>query len=205
MVANLANTAYTTVPDAARERRYRLLAGLALSLALHAALLFAYRHHLTRAPLASDTLDAKPITVWLRPPPPSLEEPAPAGRSVEPARRADAAPAKKRLRAHVQTALPDQAPGHEAAPGIPTAEPEPAPRFDLDAARKLARDMADDPDPTRAGTAVAQIPPKPYATETRLARAIAGAKRRDCKDGLPGGLLGPLIILMDKKDSGCKW
>ena len=39
----------------------------------------------------------------------------------------------------------------------------------------------------------------------KSARAIAGAKRRDCKDGIPGGLLAPLILLMDKKDSGCKW
>jgi hypothetical protein len=38
-----------------------------------------------------------------------------------------------------------------------------------------------------------------------MARAISSAKRRDCKDGLPGGLLGPLLLLMDKKDSGCKW
>lgn len=205
MVPNLANTAHAAIPNAAHERRYRLLAGLALSLALHAALLFAYRHHLTRAPLADNTLDARPITVWLRPPPPSLEEPAPVARSIEPTRRAAAAPAKKRPRARAQAALPDRSPGHEAAPGILKEEPQPAPRLDLEAARRLARDMADDPDPTRAGTAVGQIPPKPYATETRLARAIAGAKRRDCKDGLPGGLLGPLIILMDKKDSGCKW
>jgi hypothetical protein len=36
-------------------------------------------------------------------------------------------------------------------------------------------------------------------------RAIGRAKRRDCKDGIPGGLLAPLILLLDKKDSGCKW
>jgi len=96
----------------------------------------------------------------------------------------------------------------EAGPDSFTVRQAPAdaaPRFDPDAAKKFAREIASDPDPARAGTAVGQIPPKPLETETKAARAIASAKRRDCKDGLPGGLLGPLFLLMDKKDSGCKW
>jgi hypothetical protein len=69
----------------------------------------------------------------------------------------------------------------------------------------MARELANEPDPAKAGTALAQLPPKPLATETRAARAISRAKRRDCKDGIPGGLLAPLILALDKKDSGCKW
>ena len=38
-----------------------------------------------------------------------------------------------------------------------------------------------------------------------LAKAISKAKRRNCKDGVPGGLLAPLFLAMDKKDHGCKW
>jgi hypothetical protein len=69
----------------------------------------------------------------------------------------------------------------------------------------MARELANAPDPAKAGTAVAQLPPKPLASETRAERAISRAKRRDCKDGIPGGLLAPLYLMMDKKDSGCKW
>jgi hypothetical protein len=86
----------------------------------------------------------------------------------------------------------------------PASEPE-TPRFDREAARKMARSLANIRDPAKEGTAVGQFPEKPLETETRAARAIGAAKRRDCKDGLPGGLLGPLLILADKKDSGCKW
>ena len=47
----------------------------------------------------------------------------------------------------------------------------------------------------------------PRLRETRdekLARQIQSAARPNCKDGIPGGLLAPLVLLMDKKDSGCK-
>jgi hypothetical protein len=86
----------------------------------------------------------------------------------------------------------------------PVAERE-TPRFDPEAARKMARSLANMRDPAKEGTALGQFPDKPLETETRAARAIGAAKRRDCKDGLPGGLLGPLLLLADKKDSGCKW
>jgi len=65
-----------------------------------------------------------------------------------------------------------------AAPPRDPAPPAPAPVFDLDAARGMAR---------------------------RLARGIGAARRAHCKDGVPGGLLAPLYLMMDKKDSGCKW
>lgn len=87
----------------------------------------------------------------------------------------------------------------------PEPAPPEAPRFDPDAARKMARSLAHMRDPAKEGTAIGQFPDKPLETESRAARAIGAAKRRDCKDGIPGGLLAPLILLADKKDSGCKW
>lgn len=196
-----------------KPRHYRLGAGLAVSLALHAVLLLAYRHHVARAPV--DEQDAsRTISVWLKPAPPPTVQPEPmpqAKRQTRPASaQAGAGPAKRKpARPPDLLALPDPSPGQAEPPDVfsvePPAEPGPGRRFDRAAALQLARDMADDPDPARVGTAVGQIPPKPYATETKMARAISSARRRDCKDGLPGGLLGPLLILMDKKDSGCKW
>jgi hypothetical protein len=105
-------------------------------------------------------------------------------------------------------ALPGQAPAVAAPPDAFTVESPSAPaapRFDPDAARSMARALANAPDPAKAGTALAQLPPESLETETRAARAIGKAKRRDCKNGIPGGLLAPLLLLMDKKDSGCKW
>lgn len=209
-----ANTAQldTLTGSAAPRRPYRLAAGLAVSLALHAALLYAWRLQ-NGAPRPDDEPASRTIAVWLRPPPPPAPQPEAttaraAPRDTTP-RRASAVAGRKRARSSELIAIPDPSPG-EAEPADvfsvePAQEPAGGRRFDRDAALRAARDMADDPDPAKAGTAVGQIPPKPYATETKMARAIAGAKRRDCKDGIPGGLLAPLILLMDKKDSGCKW
>lgn len=200
------------IGSAARERPYRILAGLAVSLAVHALLLFAYRHANTPAPSIDTPPDSRSITVWLRPPPPPpaaepLPEPAATPPPPRPARQARA----KRRPAPVTEliAVPDPTPGQPEAPDVfavePPKPPADAPRFDRDAALKTARTMANEPDPAKVGTAVAQIPQKPYASDTKMARAITSAKRRDCKDGLPGGLLAPIFLLLEKKDSGCKW
>ncbi|WLI89114.1 hypothetical protein Q4S45_20820 [Massilia sp. R2A-15] len=179
------------------QRPSRLMTGLAVSLALHAALLLAWRlpAHAPEAPAPSS------IAVWLRPPPPPKVGPAPAtpASSSKPAR----AMPKRRAPANV-IALPAGEAVRLDAFTVEAPRPE-APRFDLDAARRTARQAANEPDPAKAGTPLAQFPARPLETETRAARAISQAKRRDCKDGIPGGLLAPLILMMDKKDSGCKW
>jgi hypothetical protein len=90
--------------------------------------------------------------------------------------------------------------------------PEAAPttrHFDVDAARSMARGMAtklaNEPDPDKVGTALERLPKPALQTENKYERAIQGAKRPDCKDGVPGGLLAPIFLALDKKDSGCKW
>jgi hypothetical protein len=183
-----------------------------LSLALHAALLFAWRHDKSapQQPAVARTSIAVRLLRPAPPPPPPKAEPPPRASAARPA---PAAAPKRRVAPNVIALPPPTATAPAPAetftvePPAPTAPPEAnsTPRFDPDAARKLARQMANEPDPAKAGTALAQLPAKPLATETKAARAISQAKRRDCKDGLPGGLLAPLILLMDKKDSGCKW
>jgi hypothetical protein len=203
-VSNHVNRTLPLKPDIASQRPSRLMAGLALSLAVHAALLFAWRQG-KPAPQPLERARTT-IAVWLRPPPPPPKaEPAPPGAAAT--KPASTARPKRRLAPDL-IALPPQAPAARARPDAFTVEPpEPSatPRFDPDAARKLARQMANQPDPAKAGTALAQLPSKPLETETRAARAISRAKRGDCKDGIPGGLLAPLYLMMDKKDSGCKW
>jgi hypothetical protein len=167
--------------DAGRMHR-RIAAGIAVSLAVHALVLTMQRHAPQRAPAAP-----RPIAVRLRPP-----------QRTRPARpRSVIAVEPKPAPAQPDSFTVQQAPQ-------PASAPEP-PHFDREAARRMARSLANIRDPAREGTAIGQFPDPPLETETRAARAIGAAKRRDCKDGLPGGLLGPLLILADKKDSGCKW
>ncbi|NHZ43196.1 hypothetical protein [Massilia aquatica] len=201
----------------------RIGAGIAVSLVLHGLLLFAYRHGVAAPWRDNADQPREAMVVMLRAPTPEvLPEPPPkAEPEVKPKpdstpkpavkskmeKTAQAGPATKapanRIVAPDVIALPET---EAAAPGAFTVgPPSGAPQFDLDAARKFAREIATKPDPARAGMAVAQIPPKPYATDTKAARVIAQAKRADCKDGIPGGLLAPLVLLLDKKDSGCKW
>jgi hypothetical protein len=193
------NPTLTLPPEAEVQRPSRLMAGLALSFALHAALLFAWRQG--KADQRPERPAPTSIAVWLRPPPPPKTEPAQPITSA--AKPTSGVRTKRRAAPAVIAVTPSPEAPH--ASDAFTVEPPAAPHFDPEAARKFARQIASDPDPAKADTAVGQIPPKPLETETKAARAIARAKRRDCKDGIPGGLLAPLILLMDKKDSGCKW
>jgi hypothetical protein len=198
-------------PDPRQLRR--VAAGIAVSLALHALLLSVYRQP-QPAPAASTP---EPLTVRLRPAVPPSPVPVPV-----PAPDTQALPRQAKPVASVKRTRPAH-PGNPARPAQPViavpaetrqpdeesfaVEPAPtvAPTLDINAARSLAHRLAREPDPTKAGTALERLPPKPLETETRAARAIGAAKRADCKDGIPGGLLAPLYLMMDKKDSGCKW
>lgn len=193
--------------------------GIAVSLLLHLLLIFAYRLAVLKAP-ATPELPQKTMTVWLRAAPPPAPEPVPP--RTEPPQKIvkvqpDRAPKPTiRKREDTSPAVAAQAPappqaitlappaGEPADPLHPELQPK---KFDMNAALRTARKVANEPDPARAGLPVAQLdqhPLYPERTETQLARDMAGAKRSDCKN-TPGGLLAPLIWLMDKKDSGCKW
>jgi len=197
--------------DATVKRR-GVVAGIALSLLLHGFLIFGYRSALPPAPVPNQAM-----TVWIQAPPRMQEE----------ARQADAvrpqpAPPKNRKQER-QPLKTQKAASHPAPASTPTQaitlpapreqqadlRQEPAPALDMDAARRTARALANEPDPKLApGTLAAQLDQHPLyqkSQETRLAREIGSAKRANCKDGVPGGLLAPLLLLMDKKDSGCKW
>jgi hypothetical protein len=192
----------------AHQRQLRIAVGIAVSLALHGLLLATWRGKL---PLTVEPPEPAPaIAVWLRPPPPPALP-----RQTAPPSPAHATP---RARPHprqpprrVITALPQpESPSTTEAPvaHAPAPSAPPTPHFDRNAALAFARKIADDDaDPAKAGTPLAQLPKRPLVpfSETRAARAIGKAWRPNCKDGVPGGLLAPLFLLLDKKDSGCKW
>lgn len=186
----------------------RIILGIAVSLAVHALFVLAYRDARWDAPIFAP--DPTPITVTLRAPPapepPPVVEPPPPTRAPTTPRAASRPPPKRVIAVPAAPAKPAEPdPFTVQQPETPPPPTDEAPRFDMDAARRIARQNANMRDPSKEGTALAQFPEPPLETESKAARAISKAKRANCKDGIPGGLLAPLYLAMDKKDSGCKW
>ena len=197
--------------------RRGLVAGLAVSILLHALLLALWRMP-EAPPMPPETRRwAEPLTVRILPPPP----PQPVARAEPPRQavaKAEKPPARRPPPARA-AAERDREPDSTAEPAItvvppPSAEPAPAPadgapKFDRDAARAAARSMANDLDVPSQNWAAEKLKKAREREETeneRLGRNIANSARPDCKTAYAGaGLLAPLLMLMDKKDSGCKW
>ncbi|UGQ46464.1 hypothetical protein [Massilia endophytica] len=176
--------------------RASLATGLGVSLLLH-GLLFS----LFKAPGPEAISDqrrwSEVLTVVLTPPaPPSppKTEAVPEERQPEPAQRTPR-PAARRAAPQAITMAP--APAEPA--DLPAAETADGPRLDMEAAKASARQLAAELDPPGKETVYRET------KEERLGRAISAAKRGNCKDFNGAGLLSPLIMLLDKKDSGCKW
>jgi hypothetical protein len=188
-------------------RRHALMAGLAVSLLVHALLLF-YLRLPTATQAAPDTRRwTQLLTVRLLPPPPqAAAAPAPPAPTPErPTRRRGTTPAPI-----TTTPRPAPAPADTIAPPAETAvadkAPQAQPQVDLNAARATARALAKDL-PTSDNWAADKLARQKALEETeseRLGKNIARSARPDCRNG-QGGLLAPLIWLMDKKDSGCKF
>lgn len=188
-----------------REHR-RFLAGVGVSVTVHILLMLVYRN---TGPAPAPALPEPPsfITVRIAPPLPAPPRAAPA------ARQRSAAPAARSARKSTPQAViaVPASPEREGAPDAFTvhqadeAAPAEASQFDMNVARQTARQLAGQTKLGREGHANAQFPDPPLETESKLGKAIGKAKRRNCKDGIPGGLLAPLLLAMDKKDHGCKW
>ncbi|MTW12958.1 hypothetical protein GM658_20330 [Pseudoduganella eburnea] len=142
-----------------------------------------------------------PVEVRIVPPPPPVPPPVVESAShpvaaAGPRRQQRHAEPRKKTPKEEQPELATQ-PARESTFILTPAESGSAPRFDREAAKAAARDIAGE-----------LGPPQIALRETRqekLGRKIQSAARPNCKDGIPGGLLAPLYLMMDKKDSGCKW
>lgn len=199
---------YAAEPVSLRRGNRRVVIGIGVSLAVHALFLLAYRDtNFKTMQIVPD--EPTVISVLLAPPappPPPPPEP-PVVRATPSAPRVPAASRATRPAPPQAVIAVPHSSQPEPDPFVVQQEEttEPAPKFDMNAAREVARANAHLRDPSKEGTAVGQFPEPALQTETPLARGIARAKRADCKDGVPGGLLAPIFLLMDKKDSGCKW
>lgn len=136
----------------------------------------------------------------------------------------DAATEQRPGMAVAPAAPPAPASGHATAQAGATADPSlPADpfapaiapvqgKFDVNAAMKSARKLATAKS-TKDGPPVAQIYDKPLyglPSDSPLGSAVGKTARADCKSVASGtGILAlvilPVLILTDKKDSGCKW
>jgi hypothetical protein len=184
-------------------RRHALALGLAISVLLHALLLFYLR--LPASPrIEPDTRRwSQPLTVQLVPPPPPVAPSAPKAEAKATTPERPTRPRRAPPQVIAVTPRPE-------APATAETTPEPAPiaepQVDIAAARATARGIAKDL-PTSDNWAAEKLAKARELEETRdekLGKNIARSARPDCRNGA-GGLLAPLIWLMDKKDSGCKF
>jgi len=178
---------------------WRIAAGIVISLLLHLAAVV-----LVRLPEPRNVADPRTwltkVEVRIVAPPPPPPEPEVANRQervavAEPRRQPRRSDERKKT-SKDESELAVQ-PATESTLVLRPAEPGPTTHFDREAAKAAARDIAGELDTSQ-----------PKLRETRdekLARQIQNAARPNCKDGIPGGLLAPLYLMMDKKDSGCKW
>jgi hypothetical protein len=193
-----------------RLRRPGIAAGVAISLALHALLIFGYR-----LPTETPQQPARAMTVWLQPPkppqaivhvelpPPALpEKPRKRERETvanQPPARAIAAETLPRVSQPAPAAAPaeSQAVTLPSDPLYPDQQPK---QFDMNEALKTARKVAKEKAP--AGTLAAQLEAHPINTEppaNELATKMAAAKKTDCLKSASGaGLLAPLFWALDK-------
>jgi len=186
----------------------RVLLGVAVSILAHVAFLSAWRS----TPAPSVAPPPAPLVLHLQAPAPAVIDVAPApAPAPAPATRSKPAAAPRAPRRVIAVApLPSSAsePAVVVAPQ-PVVEAPPPKKFDLEAARSTARIVGVQDAPNADDAPLARLKKQEdenhIRTESKAARAISAAKRGDCKDGLPGGLLAPLIMLTQKAGTGCKW
>ncbi len=202
---------HDSLHEGKRREHRRFLAGVGVSVTVHILLMLAYR---TTGPAPVPAVPEPPsfITVRIAPPlpapPPPRAEPAARQRSAAQVARSARNERKSAPQAVIAVPVsPDQKDAPAAFTVQQADEPAPGetPQFDMNVARQTARQLAGQTKLGREGHANAQFPDPPLETESKLGKAISRAKRRNCKDGIPGGLLAPLFLAMDKKDHGCKW
>ena len=145
-----------------------------------------------------------PVVVKLQPPPVEPVRPRERDKKVVHAEK----PASKAAEAAPSQAITLPAPASNVPDPLYPQQPQhQAKQFDMNAALKTARKVANEKDPARTGLPVAQLddhPLYPEQTASELATKMEGAKRKDCLTQ-PGNLLTPLFWLLDKKDHGCKF
>lgn len=192
--------------------RRRFAVAVCASVLLHWIALAAYDPHasIQIGLLAQSSWRALDATLRL----PGSSVDAPAGNLAESDRIA--MPPALREKAPVSSAGAEGTPSADAAqPAIPAVPENTAgnaagstapPRIDIDAAHRLARQLARAESTHRTAQPNLSVPP-PSTREAQLGRAIAASVRADCRTAYAGaGLFAiPALIADALTDRGCKW
>lgn len=188
-----------------RNRIPRVSTILIVSLIAHALLIFFFRDY--RADLnVSDAALLKPLEVRIQ-----VTPSIPTALSVtKPVLAAIKNTQPSPKRPPVSITLKSSQP---ATPAIPTDNATHATKrqsINIDQIRQSVGKIVKDIDAEKDQLAVGQLRTKPlYAHDgkTPFARAVEATGRSDClaPAALPGGLLAPFLLLMDKKGTGCKF
>jgi hypothetical protein len=186
---------------------------LAMCVVVHLLLVYLYMQTSPAPAARAQTDPPGTLLVWLSPRVAPLQ-PAP---PVRRATRSDAVlrkkPAFAGTNANASTPIPIAKADSTAVVTIPlaaapTSSESATPAngtFDMQAALDMARMAATEKSTPMPHTRSVPMSAARIESESTLGKAIAGTRRRNCNDGVPGGLLAPLLLLSDKKDSGCKW
>lgn len=182
------------------------LVAIALSLVVH-VVLFAVLHQPAPSPDVVPERRA-PLTVYLRS---SLPENVP----VQVRRRTPSAlPATTKKPGQPDAVRPDPQPASKTVI-LPDRQAHPASherakRLDVDSVYQQLGKVVGELDRENGDSPVGQLQARSRTalrTESGLSRDVTRAARNDCMApaSLPGGLLAPLYLLMDRKGTGCKF
>ena len=194
----------------ARNHPY-LVACIALSIAVHIALLWGLRHSASGTAWSADESNVNWLTVTFR----ALTAPKAAPETAPRETPAPARPVKRPAESAARPAHPSDLPRPEAPPVLrgpdngaatPGRPAEAAPAIDLDAARSIAREAGR----SRSGMREQDLRNFEQARpeyESAAQRALAKAVRPDCRTEYAGmGIFAIPFLLKDTvTDSGCKW
>jgi len=176
-----------------------LVAGVVLSMLLHALFLIAFQERAPADLSVSEARRPSSIKLTLRPSDARKDD---GQTEAKPATRAHAT--KKLARERAAPAVPAPA-VQEETPSDPGDEKPAQPVIDLEAARKIA--IETDRMRERSLSELPAVDSPALAPRARLSRDLAKAVRPDCLTAHAGkGLFAVVFLLKDAiTDDGCKW
>ncbi len=216
------NSIYFPAPN----RASYVAAALILSLMLHGLLIFLLRAYHPDSQLESpETNQFAPLEVHIQLTPPqtalvvpkfvpatnSKQKSASKNTAISASTRPERNTINNSALDNIAPIIPAETKASEHIVTAPNSNKTGDPKsLDVDQMRNSVGAVVNGIDKERDQTAVGQLRTKPlYAPEeeTHFAHEIAKSGRPDCfvANGMRGGLLAPLYLLMDKKGTGCKF
>ncbi len=200
MLLLVLKTALPLAETAEMHHYRRFVACVLLSILMHALALVAYQGRTSVGPRVLESRHAPPFEVTLRP---LSSTRGPSDEKTTPVENARPGVELSRLRG--SSSNPDDADVQAKTRPNATGD-ESAPHIDMEAARRMAREIERERK-TLAAPESQALAKSGLEYETPLGRAIANSARPDCRVARAGmGLLAVLFLVKDAiTDDGCRW